>query len=272
MRDHPHSHAHWTNTLGRWLAYSVAKAAVPNILIPSLERGEKFLRTLQSKGLDTPLYDQVESASIVLPSEKGIVFDVGANQGAWTAALLRAYGNQIEQVHCFEPAPINIKKLESLNHSRITIHPFAVGCEEGRRDFFSDFPGSGIASFFNRNSPNSPKAVHVDRVKVRTLDNVIGELGVPRVDLVKMDIEGAEFEALKGAHNSISNGMIRAFTFEFGGVNISGRLFFSDYYNYIVEELGFQIFRMAAGGGLYQIRRYHEALECFVTTNYLATR
>jgi len=40
-------------------------------------------------------------------------------------------------------------------------------------------------------------------VEVDTLDNIVSQLKVPRIDLLKVDVEGAELEVLKGAEESL---------------------------------------------------------------------
>ena len=43
------------------------------------------------------------------------------------------------------------------------------------------------------------------RVQARPLDNVLAEMGIERVDLIKIDVEGAEYEVLKGLENTLIN-------------------------------------------------------------------
>ncbi|HEY0205375.1 MAG TPA: hypothetical protein VGC15_14620, partial [Acetobacteraceae bacterium] len=97
------------------------------LLISASEKLELFSRTLQSKGLDTTLTDQIRSVGSILPKENAVVFDVGANVGNWTRELLKLAGPSIAQVHCFEPIPTNIDAIRSLNDPRVVVHPFAVG-------------------------------------------------------------------------------------------------------------------------------------------------
>jgi hypothetical protein len=86
-----------------------------------------------------------------------------------------------------------------------------------------------------------------------------------------MDIEGAELEALRGMSQSLANGVVRAFTFEIGTVNITSRTYLSDFFS-LAASYGLSIYRLTAGGGLHRLRSYRVAHECFATTNYLAAQ
>ena len=253
---------------GKAMASHLARLVEPLRLVQAAETLELFARTLQSKGVDTSLADQIKSISRLLPAE-AVVFDVGANVGNWTRALLARCGDRIAQVHCFEPVEANIERIRAIGDPKVVVHPFAVGEQEETREFYSDFVGSGIASLYLRDTPDAPAMRIRQTVQVRPLDAVIAELGLQRIDLLKMDVEGAELEALRGLSNSVAQGIVRAFTFEIGTVNITSRTYLSDFFNIAVNH-GFEVYRLTAGGGLHPIKSYRVSHECFATTNYAA--
>ena len=102
-----------------------------------------------------------------------------------------------------------------------------------------------------------------------TIDEFAAEHGLTTIDLLKMDIEGHELEALHGAANLLGAGRIKALTFEFGGCNIDSRTYFQDFW-YLLTGYGFRLYRLLPGAGLMPIQKYTEDLESFVTTNYAA--
>jgi hypothetical protein len=104
-------------------------------------------------------------------------------------------------------------------------------------------------------------------VAVRTFDAFAPDAGIEKVDLLKLDVEGHELAVLAGAINSLDRGVIRAIQFEFGGANIDSRTYFQDFW-YLLRR-SFRIYRILPTG-LYEISRYSEHLEQFITTNYLA--
>ena len=113
------------------------------------------------------------------------------------------------------------------------------------------------------------EVARVDEVELRTLDEVPGELGLARIDLLKVDVEGHELPVLKGARGLFDAGAIEAVQFEFGERSLYSRTFLRDFF----ELLGpaFDFFRVTPFG----LRRleYSPAAEIFVQeANYLAMR
>lgn len=150
-----------------------------------------------------------------------VVFDVGANVGV--AALFFAIGCKAGVVHSFEPIGPVFAMLRK-NTSRLkacTPHNYGVGARSQRRPFLY-YPASDAMSGLYadperdrtsmesvmRNRGAGPEEISgfvADRFEpvaleceVRSLSDVIGETGVERIDLLKIDVERAEHEVLDG--------------------------------------------------------------------------
>jgi FkbM family methyltransferase len=133
-----------------------------------------------------------------LPS-RGVVLDVGANIGMF-AYQATAFKNN--QVICFEPAenclPALKKNIESLpNKDKITIIEKGAWSSSGTVNFFEHNEFSGC------NQIRTLKGNDTHKIEVTTIDEIVNDMKFNRVDFLKMDIEGAEVEALKGAENTI---------------------------------------------------------------------
>jgi len=130
-----------------------------------------------------------------------IVFDCGANQGIYTCAFGALVGPE-GRVEGFEPQEYAVElALRNINLNRfahVRINRFAVSSKIGKR--FLDTSRGAVAASIVKNFGGSKG----EMVSVTTLDTFAKEHSISRVDLIKMDIEGAEFEALLGAQHVIN--------------------------------------------------------------------
>jgi FkbM family methyltransferase len=134
--------------------------------------------------------------------EPGDTFvDAGAFHGWYSLAASRAVGEHGRVISC-EPNPEAFAVLSrniALN-ARMNIRAFNVALSNvsGRASLYSE-PGDGLASSLGR---VQGWAVRTE-VTVRRLDDVLEGMGVDRVDLLKIDVEGAEALVLEGAVNTL---------------------------------------------------------------------
>ena len=135
------------------------------------------------------------------------VIDAG---GCWgdTALYFAHNVGSLGQVYSFEFTPENLDifqrnlKLNPDLAKRIEIVPHALWEDSGRVIHYSPLgPGTSMAQ--PRPTPDN----HAGSLQVTTLsiDDFINERKLPRVDFIKMDIEGAELKALKGAEKTLIN-------------------------------------------------------------------
>jgi hypothetical protein len=108
-------------------------------------------------------------------------------------------------------------------------------------------------------------------VAMTTIDEILAERGIETVDMAKMDLEGHELFALRGAAQSLKTHRLRTLTFEFGTSNVNSRTFFRDFHD-LLTGYGYRICRIYPGGKTVPILEYYEDLEFFRgVTNYIAT-
>ena len=131
---------------------------------------------------------------------KGDVFlDVGAHIGKYTVSIAKIVGEN-GLVIAIEPHPTNYKTLVEnirLNGLKNVIALNIAAWSEDRKVtlFIGDKPGHhSVKKNFGRGSII---------VNAKALDNVLNELKVEKVNWIKIDVEGAEFEVLKGLQNTL---------------------------------------------------------------------
>jgi FkbM family methyltransferase len=126
-----------------------------------------------------------------------ICFDIGANVGYYTL-LLGSVASK-GTTYSFEPVPLNFHLLQSsilINGvANIIAECCAVAEQKGER-LFAVAKDTGFSSFVN--TDRGPIATEA-RVAVTTIDDYCREQKIPRIDFLKVDVEGAESLVIAGA-------------------------------------------------------------------------
>jgi len=231
---------------------------------PALSLIERKSAYYLGKGYSTPRESYEVAAVASLVSMPSIVFDGGANKGEWTAAARKVWPNA--GYHLFEPSRLNAALLKS-RHPDATINCVALSDRPGKAILYSNEPGSGIASLHQRRLEHH-HIVHeaTEETSLITLDDYCEEHQIAEVGVLKLDIEGHELAALRGAGKMLRQ--TKAVQFEFGGCNIDSRVFFQDFW-YLFRDAGFALYRITPLGPL-PVPAYRETDEGFVISNYVA--
>lgn len=151
-----------------------------------------------------------ERRFVALTVRRGMtVLDLGAHHGLYTTLLSRLVG-PLGKVLAFEPSPRERRGLERhlrLNSCKnVTVVPMAVGSSAGSAEFYLVENLRSGASGLRRTELDGqfPKSERI-LVEVTALDEYLAENGIDRADFIKMDIEGAELEAFKGAERLLKS-------------------------------------------------------------------
>jgi FkbM family methyltransferase len=123
-----------------------------------------------------------------------VVVDAGANIGSYSRFLARRVGHA-GAVHSFEPAPDNFKRLREATRAFSNVH--VVQAAVGERSGHTELYLSDVLNVDHRSYLSNPCSRRTERIDMIALDDYF-EPGQP-VDLVKMDIQGYELHALRGA-------------------------------------------------------------------------
>ncbi|MFC7304378.1 FkbM family methyltransferase [Streptomyces monticola] len=204
--------------------------------------------------------------------EHPVIFDVGANYGQWAAGMTAALGDRPHRMYLFEPQAACHATLAAQASAHRVLVPAGLGAEPGSAPLHTATPGWSRASFYaQRDGDGADLTRHSDSVDVRTVDQEMARLGLDHIDLMKIDVEGAEREVLHGARAALSSGRITTLTFEFGAPNLESRTFFRDFWQ-VLCPAGYAIWRICPGGVLFPVTAYQERLEHFSSvSNYIAS-
>jgi FkbM family methyltransferase len=133
-----------------------------------------------------------------------IVVDLGANVGVFTINAAKKVGDA-GKVIAIEPEKNNLeflrKNIELNKLKNVAIVPKGVWSKKGIMNLYLG-PASGWHSLIFRRDKFT-------QIEVDTLDHKLEGLNIAKVDFIKMDIEGAEIEALKGMEDTLKTDKIR---------------------------------------------------------------
>jgi FkbM family methyltransferase len=128
------------------------------------------------------------------------VVDAGAHHGLYTLLASKRVGWD-GRVIAIEPSPRECERLEKHLRLNRCSNTELVGCALGEGPGEADlYLVEGFQDWCNSlRPPGVDEPVRAVRVCVRRLDDVLAELGVTKVDFLKLDVEGAELSVLYGA-------------------------------------------------------------------------
>ncbi|MDB4105139.1 FkbM family methyltransferase [Salibacteraceae bacterium] len=204
-----------------------------------------------------------------------LIIDCGANRGQYAHLIIREFQNTPFRLICFEPSSETFKSLqESIEKDKlpvkgIQLENLALGKTVGKATLFSDQPISKYASLQRLDLGYTGKIMDIEEeIQITTLDQYMADRSIKKVDFLKLDVEGLEFEVLLGANKAINEGLIGIIQFEFGKTNIDTRTFFKDFYNLLSAK--YKFYRVHTWGIEALPEDYLESQEIFYCVNYLA--
>jgi len=126
-----------------------------------------------------------------------ICFDIGANVGYYTLLLAKLCSEG--QVHSFEPIPLNCHllgiNLLTNQIENVCVNQGAVGDSQKQVDFMV----TEDAAYSSLVDTGRKPVLATMRVQMETLGNYCRERSIPRIDFLKVDVEGAESKVIEGA-------------------------------------------------------------------------
>ena len=135
----------------------------------------------------------------VKPKKGDVVLDVGAHYGFYSLLASCLVGVK-GCVLAFEPHLHNYRRLAAnlrLNGIKnVKAFNLALGEFNGRAKLYTDGESGAYSTFFKRGA-------RYQKVRMVRLDTVATQMGLEKLDLIKIDIEGAELSVLEGARETI---------------------------------------------------------------------
>jgi FkbM family methyltransferase len=166
-------------------------------------QGEAFL----TRRYEPALVDLIQSR---LPASDAVVFDAGAHVGLVAIQLATLRRGRGDSIHAFEPCRANVARLRrnlELNPGlSVQLHEVAVGDREAEVTLATAPHGSDLAGtrvVTDAGLDDGPGG-RTERAPMITLDGFTEQIGIDRIDVLKLDVEGSEIRALEGAASLMS--------------------------------------------------------------------
>jgi FkbM family methyltransferase len=196
-----------------------------------------------------------------------VIIDGGANIGDYSLLI-----NSIipkAKVYSFEPVEgtftrllENVKNIENIKPVKKGL--FKENCSSQINLFDSDEHSSLYDIEGLNNKPGKSQ-----RIDLICGDDFLSENKLGLVDFLKLDIEGAEYDALLGFKESIAAGRIKAVQFEYGYINITTKRLLIDYYSYF-ESNNYIVGKIFPK--VVEFRKYDFKYEDFIGPNFIAVK
>jgi FkbM family methyltransferase len=226
-----------------------------------------YLAAIRGSGWPLSLEQEAWCAVQCLPRDlEFVVIDAGANVGRWLEAFCRMAKSQ-GRMYAFEPQPGAAAKIRERKLDNCEVIQKALGEQTGRRTFYTSSETDTMGSLYERQDTFVRGREYLEtEVEVMTLDDFVEQRKIDRINFMKVDMEGGELEALRGASECMRSGIIKALSFEFGISNVNSRVFFRDIFQFLVGHK-YSVYRVTPVGRLIQLKSYTEDYECFARTS-----
>jgi len=195
-----HERQDWTPMLAKWgILRPVRMQVEPGISMNLDPRDLVSMSILRSHSWQPEVWDAL-SARL---GPGAVLIDVGAHIGTFTLKGAVRVG-PTGKVIAFEPNPETLVELRSniaASHveSTVVVEPIACSDKDQQLTLYADRgTNTGASSLSKENATTFDSAPRPYPVRARPIDDVVSELGLTRVDAIKIDVEGAEVSVLRG--------------------------------------------------------------------------
>jgi len=178
---------------------------LPRPIVVKSKEGIFFMARPKFEDLARFLFSKImakwEPIFTIKLDEDDTVIDIGANVGYYTLYLSKFLktGKIISIEADPETCSVLKKNCELNNMKNVIIHNFAISNKSGQITFYKSETHSGENSIYSSGIKNKKSSISIP---ASTLDKML-KSNYPKIDFIKIDVEGAEFDVLKGGEDTL---------------------------------------------------------------------
>ncbi|MGY2046811.1 FkbM family methyltransferase [Methylobacterium sp. JK268] len=231
------------NTIVKRVGWSLARLASQRLGVLSdlgFEAASAYARAYKNLNYDFDSNGELLLLERLRDLPVRTVLDVGANHGAYARACLERFPTAM--IHCFEPVPVTFAILEKAlaGEPRAIINPRGLSDRETETVIRLNPLDDGRASMIVGIAFDARERwTEVPAAFLRGADYLESH-GIDTVDLLKIDVEGAEHLVLQGFGDRLSGERIRVVQFEYGMPNIYSGHLLKDFWR-VLEAAGYAV-------------------------------
>jgi len=229
--------------------------------------GRSLNRLYENRNHDIYSNGEITVLKKIATMKPTLIIDGGANVGDYSILANQIMPNCT--IYAFEPVEATFQHLQSNIQHLHNVVPIKKG-------LFKENCALEI-NLFNSNEHSSiydieglPQGSNQKQsIELVRGDDFIKDHNIASVDFLKLDVEGAEYDALLGFENTIKQGTIKAVQFEYGYINISTKKLLIDYYTFF-EANGYTLGKVFPK--IVEFRKYQLKYEDFIGPNFIAVK
>jgi FkbM family methyltransferase len=179
------------------------------VRISNTNKRKKILNDTIGKDLEDCHIDSLELLQLIKNEiSNPIIFDIGAYIGTWTQLAVSILPNA--KLYLFEPIAINFQKLKENLGKLNNCELFNLGIGANEYKTYINVANCSDASSILNLEDNTTKTYNIqnqrkEEIEIFSLDHIIAANNLPKPNVIKLDIQGYELEAFKGAIDTLKN-------------------------------------------------------------------
>lgn len=237
------------------------------ILKPFAGLGKSINRLYENRNHDHQSNGELRVLKKINAINPQTIFDIGANVGEY--AILTKGACPAAKLYCFEPVSTTFDQLKkNLANAQVNdVELINMGMSDKSEKLkINIYDASAHSSIYDIKGLDNA-AQNQEFIEVTTGDAFMQKADISAIDFIKLDIEGAEMNALRGFSHALEQKKIRAIQFEYGYINITTKDLLSDFYDFFAAY-GYHLGKVYPN--TVEFRSYSFKHEDFMGPNYIA--